>query len=103
MSKRYPPLLRREIIQIVRARGFVHDRTRGGHSQYKGLVRNKPRLVTIDTQANTYAKDLLKSIIRQSGLTREEFYCSTKKTAKKIGKKFSILDSNKQECRSHEY
>jgi len=35
--------------------------------------------------------DIIRSMIRQSGLTREQFYCSTEKTARRINKK---LDPN---------
>ena len=32
------------------------------------------RVVTVDNKIKTYGKDLIKSMIVQSGLTRDEFY-----------------------------
>lgn len=90
MPKRYPPLSQIEVIQILEARAIVFDRSKGSHSHYEGMVRGKRRLVTVDNSIETYHRKRLKTIISQSGLTREEFYCSTKHTASKINKKCQL-------------
>jgi predicted RNA binding protein YcfA (HicA-like mRNA interferase family) len=87
MPRKYPPLSRREIVEILSARGFALIRTKGSHLQYEGIIKGKRRLVTVDESIDTFSDDLLKTIIAQSKLTREEFYRSTKATAKKINKK----------------
>ncbi|MFQ6014051.1 MAG: type II toxin-antitoxin system HicA family toxin [Anaerolineae bacterium] len=93
MPRRYPPLSPREVIAILVARSFALTRTRGSHEQYEGLIRGKWRRVTVDVHYSDFDDRLIKSMIRQSGLTREEFYGSTKRTARKINlraKKYPI-------------
>ncbi len=90
-SKKYPSLTVREIQAILEARGFTLLHTSSSHEQWgHDNIDDKKRLVTVDTHGD-FGIDLIRSMIRQSGLTREQFYCSTKKTAKKINKK---LDQN---------
>jgi predicted RNA binding protein YcfA (HicA-like mRNA interferase family) len=84
--KKYPILKYREIRDILEARGFTLDRTEGSHEQWiHSNIHDAKRVVTLDNHGEFYT-ELMKSMIRQSGLTREEFYCSTKSTAKKINK-----------------
>ena len=90
MPKKFPPLTRSEIIEILRARGFMFIRRKSTHLHYEGTTHKKKRLATVDDGIDEYSDDLLKSIIGQSGLSREEFYCSTKSTAKKINKKYKL-------------
>ena len=85
MPKRYPPLTPPEVSSILSARGFVSDRSKGSHVQYRGTIRGVTRYVTVDTGKHEYSDFLMQSMIRQSGMTREEFYGATKSTARKIG------------------
>jgi predicted RNA binding protein YcfA (HicA-like mRNA interferase family) len=64
--------------------GFERKATRGSHAQYENATRNK---VTVDLAINEFTDFLLKSMISQSGATRELFYGATKVTAKKIDKR----------------
>lgn len=50
----------------------------------KGIFGGKRRKVTVDVAENECYEDLIKSMIRQSGMSREEFYRSSKRAAKKI-------------------
>jgi len=84
MPKRYPPLSPAEVIKVLEARGFVFVRTAGSHRRYQGHVRGQTRSVTVDTHYQQLDVKLLKRVIAQSGLTREEFYGSTRDTAHKI-------------------
>jgi predicted RNA binding protein YcfA (HicA-like mRNA interferase family) len=84
MPKRYPPLTPDEVISILQVRGFSLARQRGSHAQYTGEWGGKHRVVTVDTAVREYGAYKLKSMISQSGMTREEFYSSTDRTAKKI-------------------
>ncbi|MFH0930372.1 MAG: hypothetical protein V1890_00330, partial [Candidatus Zixiibacteriota bacterium] len=52
----------------------------------KKNVEGTTHLVTIPFNIDTLDDDLIKSIITQSGYSREIFYRATNKTANKIGK-----------------
>jgi predicted RNA binding protein YcfA (HicA-like mRNA interferase family) len=84
MPRKFPSLTPDEVIDIMKARGFVLDRTRGGHAYYLGSVRGEKRLVTVSVHYREFGTQRINDMIDQSGLTREEFYGSTKHTAKKI-------------------
>ena len=93
MPKKYPPLTPEEVIRILKERSFTYTRTTGSHEQYEGIVRGKRRSVVVDLHYGQFTVKLIKYMIGQSGLTREEFYGSTKRTAKKINlraKKYPI-------------
>jgi len=83
-GRRYPPLTPDEARDILRAKGFNLDRTRGAHEQWRAIINNQPRVVTVDSHSKTFDQSLIKRMISQSGLDREEFYAATKRTAKKI-------------------
>ncbi len=84
MPRKYPLLTLREIIAILQARGFVQEHTRGSHAYYVSTIRGKRHRVTVDMAYREFSIDRIKDMIDQSGLTRVEFYGSTKRTAKKI-------------------
>ena len=84
MPKKYPPLTPTEVRRILLARGFTLIRTRGSHYTYQALLKGKKRSVTVDDHFPEYDDELLKNIVSQSGMDREEFYGSTKETARKI-------------------
>jgi predicted RNA binding protein YcfA (HicA-like mRNA interferase family) len=85
MPKRYPPLSPAEVVKILAARGFVFVRSVGSHNRYQGRIRDQARTVTVDMHYPQFDDKLLKRMITQSGLTREEFYGSVRSTAQKIG------------------
>jgi hypothetical protein len=58
----------------------------GSHAQYIGYFSGIRRKVTVDMAEREFNDFLIKSMLRQSGMSRNEFYCSTKATAKKIGR-----------------
>ena len=84
MPKAFPTLTPDEVIAILLARGFVLAHSSGSHSHYKGTIRGRGRLVTVDTQYDQFDVGRIKDMMAQSGLARKEFYGSTKQTAKKI-------------------
>lgn len=90
MPKKYPSLTPQEVIDILKARGLSKKTQSGSHAQFEGMLKSQIRKVTVDMAEKDFGKDLIKSMIRQSGLSRDEFYCSTKKTAKKINKKSEL-------------
>lgn len=83
-GRRYPPLTPNEVRDILEAKGFSLDRTRGSHEQWRAIIENQLRVVTVDSHYKTFDQSLLKRMIDQSGLSREAFYFATSKTAKKI-------------------
>ena len=92
MPKKYPPLTPREVIEILKAQGFVLKDSEGSHAQYE----KGSRKVTVDMSYKEFNPFLLTSMIHQAGLDRDSFYASTKTGAKwmighppKINKKFS--------------
>lgn len=83
--KKYPPLTRQEVIDILHARGFTLKR-RGKHDTYAGNWGDRPRIVQVPG-TDLDDEKLIRTIIWQSGMTREDFYASTPRTARKIGLK----------------
>ena len=53
--------------------GFVLSRQKGSHQQFVGLIHGQKRRVTVIANQKSFAPGTLKSMIRQSGLTEEEF------------------------------
>jgi predicted RNA binding protein YcfA (HicA-like mRNA interferase family) len=72
------------VIEILQIRGYDFVRTVGSHRRYQGRIRGQTRCVTVDMHYAQFDDQLLKRMIAQSGLTREEFYGSTKAAALKI-------------------
>jgi len=77
MSGKYPPLTPAEVERILEQIGFTLKRTSGSHNQWEGTVKGRRRLVTVDQlsrSSETFGKRLMNLMIRQSGLTKDEFY-----------------------------
>ena len=75
MSK-LPSLKSREVLTILFAHGFEKVRTTGSHIRLK----RREHLVTVAFHSKgDVPKGTLKSIIKQSGLTQEEFFKKIKK------------------------
>lgn len=85
MPRKYPSLTPSEVRAILQARTFVKKGQRGSHEQWAGVWAGNPRVVTVDGHYPEFDDDLIKSMIRQSGMTREQFYGATDRTARKIG------------------
>lgn len=85
-QRRYPPLTPSEVVAILEALHFTFKRQVGSHAHYERAADDqKPRsVVTVDKSISEFWEEAVKSMIRQSNFTREEFYSATKKTAKKI-------------------
>lgn len=59
--------------RILRRCGFLLDRTKGSHQQFVGFVRGKKRRVTVVTRQDRFSPRILASMIRQSGLSEQEW------------------------------
>lgn len=84
MPKKYPPLDFKEVLAILKANSFYLDNVVGSHQKYKKKTDKHSWSVTVDNGKAPFNEFHIKSMIDNSGLTREQFYNSTKETAKKI-------------------
>lgn len=80
MGGEYPPLDRDQVELILRSAKFTPVRTKGSHTHWEGIVKEIRRVVTVDHLGSKKEKygPLLGKMIRQSGLTKEEFYSHLK-------------------------
>ncbi len=83
-QRKYPPLTPDEIISILTARGFVFHKSSGDRRYSYHTIKGKKTIVQIDMGNPVYSDTWLKLLIDETGMTREQFYCSTKASAKKI-------------------
>jgi predicted RNA binding protein YcfA (HicA-like mRNA interferase family) len=72
-----PLLTPREVEANLKGLGFVFKTQRGSHKQYERVATAscKRAVVTVDVGHSQFSKELMKRMIRQSLLTKEEF-CS---------------------------
>lgn len=84
MPKKYPPLTAAEVVSILGTLGFIYSKSKGGHDFYTAAHSGRNWKVTVDPKASPFNDFLLKSMIKQAGVTREQFYLATQRTAKKI-------------------
>ena len=63
----------RDIERTLVRHGFVLSRRKGSHQQFVGFIHGKKRRVTVIANQKGFAPGTLKSMIRQSGLSSEEF------------------------------
>src|ERR1700733_12941088 len=84
-QRRYPPLTPSEVVAILTAHRFSKKHEVGTHVQYEcPRTAEHPRsVVTVDVGYREFDDDLIKSMIRQSNRSREQFYGATKRSAKK--------------------
>jgi len=72
MSRRLPALTPRKVIQAVERAGFELYRVRGSHHHF--LHPDRPELlVTVPYHTRDLRMGTLRSIIKQTGLSEEEF------------------------------
>ena len=62
-----------EIGKILTRNGFILSRQKGSHQQFVGLIHGQRRRVTVIANQKSFAPGTFKSMIRQSGLSEEEF------------------------------
>ena len=77
MGKKYPLLDQTQIERILKNLNFSPKRQKGSHTQWEGYTKDKRRIVTVDnlkSKKEKYGQELLKKMIEQSGLSKQEFY-----------------------------
>ncbi len=72
--KKWRPLKVRDIRKVLKAHNFTKKSQEGSHEQWEGYVNGLRRMVTVPDYQEIGDKDLIKSIIDQSGLSRDLFY-----------------------------
>jgi predicted RNA binding protein YcfA (HicA-like mRNA interferase family) len=85
-TRKYPPRTPSEVISILQSLGFSFKRQTGSHQHFERVSgkNGKRCIVTVDTSIGEFWEELIKSMIGQSGFSREQFYGATKRTFKKI-------------------
>ena len=83
-KKKYPRLTPKEVIDNLIALGFLFARQKGAHKYYKDQTGH---LVNVPMNWDLIDDTGMKSIIKNSGKTRKEFYEATKTSAKKLWKR----------------
>ena len=68
---RLPQVSGRGVVKVLRKIGYEHDHTRGSHIVMRHIESPHRRITVPDH--NPVAKGALRAIIRQAGLTVEEF------------------------------
>lgn len=75
---RLPQVAGREVVKALQKIGYVEDRQRGSHIILRQTVEPHRRITVPDNKP--VAKGTLRAIIRQAGLTVEEFIASLKRS-----------------------
>ena len=71
---RFRKLSSKDVEKILRKNGFELVSQKGSHKQFKGVVKGRKRRVTVPADRKNLNPKTLKSMLRQSGLTVEEFF-----------------------------
>jgi predicted RNA binding protein YcfA (HicA-like mRNA interferase family) len=78
MGGQYPPLDREQVESILKKLEFyIKRQNSSSHAQWEGFVKGKRRIVTVDSlksKKEKFAAFILKKMIEQSGLSKNEFY-----------------------------
>ncbi|OGP20063.1 MAG: hypothetical protein A2054_01320 [Deltaproteobacteria bacterium GWA2_55_10] len=90
MGRKFPLLTRPQVEAILTALGFLKKKAGSGssHTQWEAYINGQRRIVTVkklSRDTDQYSDFLMRSMIEQSGLTKEEFYLADSKLAKKLG------------------
>lgn len=76
MSPRLPALRPREVIRALERAGFLLHHSTGSHHYFKHPTKPGPkpgRIVTVPVHPGDLKRSVLASILKQAGLTTEEF------------------------------
>ncbi|HZX36487.1 MAG TPA: hypothetical protein VFF54_08390 [Thermodesulfobacteriota bacterium] len=89
MGKSLPLLTRPDIERILRRLNFnPKSKSGSSHTQWEGYTKGQRRIVTVkklQRDTDQYSNELMASMIRQSGLEKDEFYATDEKLAKRLG------------------
>jgi len=74
---KYPPLDRSQVESILKKLHFHNKRQKASHAHWEGYTKERRRIVTVDhlnSKKEKYGPELLGKMIKQSGLSKKEFY-----------------------------
>lgn len=78
MSGQRPPLNAAQVEAILKKAGFTLKSSESSHFIWEGFRKGRRWLVPVDhlggQRSETFSQDLLNRMIRESGLTKKEFY-----------------------------
>jgi len=77
MGVQYYLLDRHQVEKILKNANFFFKTQKGSHAQWEGYFNNQRHIVTVDhlsSKKEKYGHRLLKDMITQSGMNKEEFY-----------------------------
>ncbi|ROH88013.1 type II toxin-antitoxin system HicA family toxin [Pseudomethylobacillus aquaticus] len=75
MSSIYPPLTCRQVKRILTNLGFKEgNQNASSHVQWKKVEDGQLYKVTVDCPKAPFSHDLIKSMSRQAGVTKDQFY-----------------------------
>lgn len=78
MSGQHPPLNPAQVEAILGKAGFTLKRIESSHFYWEGNIKGRRRMVPVDhlggQRSETFSQSLLNRMIRESGLTKKEFY-----------------------------
>lgn len=83
MPSRYPSLSYTESANILKALGFIVKAQKGSHEHWEGIIAGIRRKVTLKINIDYDERDI-RSHIKQAGVSREQYYGATERTAKKV-------------------
>ena len=72
MMAKLPAMTPRDVVRVLQRAGFVFHHQRGSHAYYHH-AGDRTQWVTVPIHPGTLKPGTLHSIIRQSGLTRQQF------------------------------
>jgi predicted RNA binding protein YcfA (HicA-like mRNA interferase family) len=87
MGKKLPHLRPREVEANIKGLGFVYKRTNGSHETWERLadaIIPQRKIVQVDVAISQFDDRLMKSMIRQSGFTADEFCTGVMNPSRKI-------------------
>jgi len=73
MNRRLRNLSSREVERVRRQAGFELSYQKGSHRQYIGFIKGQRRKVTVAAPRESYYVRIIASMVRQSGLSEEEW------------------------------
>ena len=82
--KKWPPLQVSLIIRILLRANFVSE-PGGNHDKYVGFIDGKRRVVPVSRSHSELQARLVKAMVAQSGLSREQFFGLTRESANIVG------------------
>lgn len=73
MHKALASLSSRDVERVLKKFGFRLNRQHGSHQQFVGFIKGTKRRVTVIAGEKDFPREIVRSMIRQSGLSEAEW------------------------------